>query len=830
MVYSSLAARLASGLREEDRLKHVREYQRQLVEKHEQRMKALADARAKIENRQTDTGVQSVSQSLLSTSGQGVNDPATLVPYTLRTSALPAESFSSSALPRSSVVSGGEDVSSTTREPILAGSFGMSVSGDSRWQQLNQEKKSGVPVTAAADWGDRGATAASKLDSVRKSLPFDNPDETLHREDADGEAGDTDGVSLADDSHISSSTDRGSPALGSRSYKSSGSGHSGSLGSGMSGGSISGSSLVARAEEKRISFEQRQRELQDQLAEIQRQKDLLLQRYHGNQERVSAQEESVRSKLRAAQAATSSVAGGSALTRPQPTGSARAFGLTSDLPSSGPSMELEEGSLSSERLSQRPGVRSWAMELEEFSATQDKSGDRSSRTPGDLTLEEISITSEREWSGGRRARDGDRSGETEQRPTSSLSSLQEASFGNGMNSARSLSVEELSPFSLTAVSNENLAPALTSYTGAQSQSSQDRVASARSSTEVENMLQELARAGSVGAGISWSSLFTSGQSVLQEDPNQNGGSADDFTRLPPPPTRQPIPVTQYEPHELSTILEVDTPQTGSKTITATGGSPSTTRQAPGAAVGSETAGGSEKTGARRFIDFGKHGTTTAPDDDKASESKFSASGSSASSDVRSVIEVIRPGMLRTSATRAGVEMERADPGLNEKGDFRIATSGFVSLQQQQGQSVSNPKPNLSLLSSFQPRDTEALPGSHDTSQASSARGFHPLNLTLDSLTSRSLSMEDSRARRFLDFSDTESAAVGTTTAGAGSEGGGGRGQPADEVLRQARKFNQDLMAAIQQQAADVFDQSSQSTLSVSHSAADASHGSGLSQR
>ena len=109
--------------------------------------------------------------------------------------------------------------------------------------------------------------------------------------------------------------------------------------------------------------------------------------------------------------------------------------------------------------------------------------------------------------------------------------------------------------------------------------------------------------------------------------------------------------------------------------------------------------------------------------------------------------------------------------------------------------------------------------------------------TLDSLTPRSLSVEDSRARRYLDFSGEEEGAPGcgptasSSAAAAVLGGGGGSGGSGDErvgeVMRQARQFNQDLMDAIQRQSADVFDQSSSVSSTLSRAPADSSRDSQL---
>ena len=958
-VSASLAARLASGLSEEERVQRLRDYQRQLVDKHQERMRSLQDVRARIETRQADSATAGRSETSFSSSlssSQRLADPASLVPYTLRTSVL--ASAEESATTTTTTVPGSSSLqpaaATTTAMPMSAASLSSSAQLASTGASGRVYAAAGVSGLFATlggggggGWGAGGGvpglfsgaagtagllsssaavepilagsagvavaptTTTSKLDSVRRSLPFDgNPDDTLPGREADADAND---ISLADDSHISSSTDRGSPALGSRSNKSSTSGVSGKSGvSGVSGksgsaasdGSLGGSSLVARAEEKRLSFEQRQRELHVQLAEIQRQKDALLQRYHGNQQRVSGREEDLRQKLRAAQqqqqATTSSSLSLSSSREPgppprspassrqeQPLAAALSLGVHhhhhQGRQSGSPSMELEEGSLSSGR---RSGPRSWAMELEEFSL-QDRSGDRAYRSPGSMTLEEVSITSD--WSGGGGggpavAAAADRSSGGA-RPGSSLSSLEEFSILSGGNGRHPADAEggrgplsaRGSQENLQRVEPESEAGTLT----------RARPEQAAGRLDVGDLLQDL--------------QHPEGLPGLQT-PTGDADSA----RLPPPPTRQPIPVAEYQPHELSTILEVDTPQTAAKVSTT-------------AAAGDD---GGDRAAARRHIEFGRRGSL--PDEDRGSESKFSASGSSASSDVRSVIEV-RPGMLRlggagttttTTTTAAAAEGRGGGgvgaPALSEKGEetlfrenvpdsstMKAAASAAAALFPPSSSSsfsfpISGQNPgslagqgslgtlagqgslgslagqgSLGSLAGQGSLGSLAGLGSHagqgslgslagqgslgshagqgslgsrlpagqaDASASSSSsglQGFQTLEWTLDSLTPRSLSVEDSRARRYLDFSGEEEGATGggpassSASAVVGGGGGGSGDERVGEVMRQARQFNQDLMDAIQRQSADVFDQSSSVSSTLSRAPADSSRDSQL---
>ena len=514
---------------------------------------------------------------------------------------------------------------------------------------------------------------------------------------------------------------------------------------------------MARAEEKRLSFEQCQRELQGQLAEIQRQKDALLQRYHGNQQRVSAQEESLRSKMKTVKAATSLSASASASLSEEPV---MAVGLGVHQ-SYSPSMELEEGSLSSEC----PSGRSWAMELEEFSLSRDESGEEVYESPGSMTLEEYSITSDR--SGGV-TKESEKVTEDRSmpgtRPGSSLSSLEEYSI---VSSGRPSADTAIGVVSLSARgSRESLSVA---QSGAES-AFQDTPDSARGPLDIKDLMQEVGGHDTSRGRTTWSEVLRSGQFQGQmEEPESS--------RLPPPPTCQPVPITDYQPHELSTILEVDTPQTATRN-TLTKASPTT--------AGGDGEG-AQKSTLRRYIDFGRHGT--GADEDR--ESKFSANSSSASSDVRSVIEV-RPSMLKSEGTASTGGSIGEMSTRTEERDFRAnilessSMKGVAAVAAAQGGELQLPESQLGGLS-------------QDLSYASTGQGFQSLELTLDSLTARSASADDAQVQHHLESSEPDVRRV---------EGG-----HVDDVLRQACQFNQDLMSAIQWQSADVFDQSSLSAFS-----------------
>ncbi|XP_046578417.1 uncharacterized protein LOC124286120 isoform X1 [Haliotis rubra] len=125
-------------------------------------------------------------------------------------------------------------------------------------------------------------TSKSKLERVKKSLLFEDPDESLTR---------TPGRDISllapsdldeGDITLTSSSERGSPNL-SKSVR--------------SDGSTGGMSLISRARETGNEFDRRQQELKKQLEEVQRQKQEILERYQLGQQRIQDSKTNLNSKL-----------------------------------------------------------------------------------------------------------------------------------------------------------------------------------------------------------------------------------------------------------------------------------------------------------------------------------------------------------------------------------------------------------------------------------------------------------------------------------------------------------------------------------------------------
>ncbi|GFR73235.1 hypothetical protein ElyMa_005724500 [Elysia marginata] len=153
-------------------------------------------------------------------------------------------------------------------------------------------------------------SSVSKRDKVRKSLSFEE-------KETGTDAADVSHVSWKDVLNDTPSSERASrtseeeesssPLLARSQASLNNSGRAADKSSDISGGdkssvltgssSLNGSALVARAEERRVGFERRQAELRQQLLDIQQQKDSILQRYQAGQEALHQQQAALREKL-----------------------------------------------------------------------------------------------------------------------------------------------------------------------------------------------------------------------------------------------------------------------------------------------------------------------------------------------------------------------------------------------------------------------------------------------------------------------------------------------------------------------------------------------------
>ncbi|KAJ8310633.1 hypothetical protein KUTeg_012498 [Tegillarca granosa] len=277
-------------------LSKVREYQNNLLTKHEHSKQILAQTRVEIERRrqellkrfpQLDIRPMGASQ-FSSTAGLNLSQPGL---YQVPDAGLkPAAHTTTSRSPGKSSVT--NLVSSLASDPYYASRLTETKDGKQEVQDVSKVSK---PGTLQSDSVPK--PSGTKFDGIRKSLPFDVDDslqESPYRINgnivsaARSESEITTESDMSalkedmDESAISSSTDRGSPALPGRR-----SGHT----------SESDSSLLSAARDRSEFFEKRQEDLKKQLREIQKQKDQIVQRHKVGQQKLQAQQDLLRDKM-----------------------------------------------------------------------------------------------------------------------------------------------------------------------------------------------------------------------------------------------------------------------------------------------------------------------------------------------------------------------------------------------------------------------------------------------------------------------------------------------------------------------------------------------------
>ncbi|XP_062618455.1 uncharacterized protein LOC134280039 isoform X2 [Saccostrea cucullata] len=249
-----------------EHMRKVKEYQQQLLLKHEQSKRVLAQTRAEIERRRQEL-LQRFPQLEFKSPVDG--------------SVKPAENGFS------------EDVQVTSQgEPKLLTSKTLSPNRAAMTSLLSQlasnpyySARLSGPAEEQEPSEAKAENGKNKFQKVRKSLPFD-ADDTIHETPGkpgrsplyQPSPGSTTANETTDlnDTTMSSSTERGSPALPGR----------------RSGTTTAESdlSLFSTAKERNDLFEQRQLELRRQLEAIQRQKEEILQRHQVVQRKLPPQQ------------------------------------------------------------------------------------------------------------------------------------------------------------------------------------------------------------------------------------------------------------------------------------------------------------------------------------------------------------------------------------------------------------------------------------------------------------------------------------------------------------------------------------------------------------
>ncbi|KAH9492847.1 hypothetical protein Btru_023857, partial [Bulinus truncatus] len=253
---------------DEETTRRVREYQRKLFETHEERKKLLSEVRADIEKRRQE--LKLAPPKFVEDTGKNVTSftqPASSYQEDMRKVQQkawePIKPFIAEIRH--------EPAASRFREDPYYAWLGSS-GEQSRAAVLNKDEKK----------MDRDIEN-KKMDKIRRSLPFQEGDDSLSITWNDTPASRC-SQDFSNSSRIfSSEEDRGSPILSEKSKQSDNESFS--------------ALLVARAAESRKGFQHRQDEIQSQLIEIQRQKDAIKERYTAGQYALQQQQMALKSKL-----------------------------------------------------------------------------------------------------------------------------------------------------------------------------------------------------------------------------------------------------------------------------------------------------------------------------------------------------------------------------------------------------------------------------------------------------------------------------------------------------------------------------------------------------
>ncbi|KAK0048286.1 hypothetical protein Bpfe_022228 [Biomphalaria pfeifferi] len=249
---------------DEETTRRVREYQHKLFETHEERKKLLAEVRADIEKRRQELklDVPSVSNEDMSKSSSSFNQLPPTYSEARGKAWEPIKPFI--AEPRHKLATS-------------------QVSDDRFSQWLYNSGQRSIPAQLNKDEKKSEDAAGMKSDKIRRSLTFPEGDDSLSITWNDTPASKC-SQDLSNNSRLySSEEDHGSPILSDKSRQSDNKSFS--------------SVLVARAAESRKEFQLRQGELQSQLLEIQKQKDAIQEKYNAGQMVLQQQQLALKSKL-----------------------------------------------------------------------------------------------------------------------------------------------------------------------------------------------------------------------------------------------------------------------------------------------------------------------------------------------------------------------------------------------------------------------------------------------------------------------------------------------------------------------------------------------------
>ena len=279
--YQASAAQRQVGL-DDETIRKVREYQQKLLDTEPQRKSMLADIRADIERRRQE--LMSSQTSNLSRHAESIFHGLTSRMTAQQEGLEQSRSFVQSGSSSSVNPDSGLLFDPKTWEPIKP------FQADKKLSRAVEETKHEADVEATSKAGVPTDKRKVSGDKIRKSLVFD--DDLLRSEPQSPAVwkdvlNETSASSACNESHVTSSEEeRGSPLLPNRLHLTNRADKSADLSLG-NGSSLNGSELMARAEERREGFERRQAELREQLDEIQQQKDSILRRYQDTQNMFS---------------------------------------------------------------------------------------------------------------------------------------------------------------------------------------------------------------------------------------------------------------------------------------------------------------------------------------------------------------------------------------------------------------------------------------------------------------------------------------------------------------------------------------------------------------
>ncbi|RUS73706.1 hypothetical protein EGW08_018538 [Elysia chlorotica] len=442
----------------------------------------------------------------------------------------------------------------------------------------------------SAGYSTRGKPAAK--DKVRKSLSFEE-------KETGNDAADVSQVSWRDVLNESASSGRAwgttseeeessSPLLARSHASLDNSGAGGNKSSDISAGdkssvlttgssSLNGSALVARAEERRVGFERRQAELKQQLMDIQQQKDSILHRYQAGQAALHQQQAALREKLLVA------AAGGTLGATGEASGTTTSGAIRKNQPASAAAVGIGEGR---DTHTQSTG-NTWASSLalggsrlnpsESRSSTQSKSGDHT-----DKSRETISPANT----------DAALSGRPSLASTGTPGNISADSFLTDISYYKLKNGDQASlppsAFQLQAESSTNRPPfTMPRRDTSASAPKMDQRQTWAALLQTSSSLPLLTSSADTDKDARRKPVPSSAISKTKVSSSDAASILQRSTKTPSPPSEesnsdsQPAPssvappmlglpstamtLAQHQPHELSTILEVDTPTSSSTT-------------------------------------------------------------------------------------------------------------------------------------------------------------------------------------------------------------------------------------------------------------------------